>query len=121
MSTSFSPVDAAHKGRIVVVVGTTAGEAVDIKAINGVDIGQGRTANPAAAELVRTVQGIAMGMAQVRESSGPLGLWKTAAPGEQATLRGGVFGSVTYFADVGASSLWPTHQNHVHIGFSWGQ
>jgi hypothetical protein len=95
--------------------------AVDIKKINGLEVGDEQGANPAAAGLVSRVQGIAMGMAQMREDYGPLGLWKRSTPGGTLTFRGGVYGNIGYFADSGASGLWFSHQNHVHIGFYWGQ
>ena len=93
------------------------GKAVDIKSINGVDVGQGHRANPAAAELVERVQGIAFGMSETRENFGPLGIWKRNAPGGAWQLRGGIFegGSVPWFADPAAFGLWQDHQNHVHI------
>jgi hypothetical protein len=93
------------------------GLAIDIQAINGVDIGQGRRVNPEARELIERIQGLALACAAVRENYGPMGLWRSPRSGAPQYLRGGVFGSATYFADDGASGLWWSHQNHIHLGF----
>jgi hypothetical protein len=96
------------------------GNAVDIKAINGVDVGQGTVANPAALSLVTRVQGVSLGMPDVRENYGPLGLWNTATPGSAPQLMGVVQGNTSYFAPgrrPGAwEGVWNDHQDHVHIG-----
>jgi hypothetical protein len=92
------------------------GNAVDISAINGIDVGQGTVANPAARDLVTRVQGIAMGMPQVQENFGPLGLFRSFQQGQAQELRGGVFGGVSFFPSAGNYDVWRGHQNHVHIG-----
>lgn len=63
------------------------GKAIDISAINGVDIGQGSVVNPAAAHLIEHVQGVARGMSAVRENYGPAGLFRSNAPGQAQVQR----------------------------------
>jgi hypothetical protein len=95
------------------------GKAVDISEINGVEVGRGRTANPDALGLVVRVQGVALGMTQVRENLGPLGLFNAPRGGAAQTLRGGVFGEhdeISFFLGKRGPGLWQTHQNHIHLG-----
>ena len=92
------------------------GKAVDIKGINGTDVGSPGQANPDAMDLVRRVQGVAMGMSEVRENMGPMGLWKAPASGRAQALIGIVIGQVSFFTTDRARTLWNPHQNHIHIG-----
>ena len=84
-----------------------AGRAVDISAIDGVDIGAGPITNPVAVPLVARLQAVARNHPEVRENFGPSGLWKSPRRGE---------GQI-YFND-GSSKrrrLQQDHLDHVHI------
>jgi hypothetical protein len=85
----------------------STGRAIDIKAINGVDIGSGSLTNPAVAALVRKVQATAKAHPDVRENFGPAGLWKSARRGEEQLN----------FNDGSAKRrmLQQHHMNHIHI------
>jgi RHS repeat-associated protein len=78
------------------------GLAVDIKTINGVDIGQGKYSNPAAMALVERVQGAAINVPGTRENFGPWRLYKSLKPGMFAPFGYG-------------TALESQHQNHVHV------
>ena len=83
------------------------GRAVDISAINGVDIGREGVTNPAAAPLVARLQAVAKDHPEVRENFGPSGLWKSPRRGER---------QVDF--DDGSSKrrrLQQQHLDHVHI------
>lgn len=79
------------------------GLAVDISAVNGVDVGQGRITNPAAAGLIELVMGTAKTMIGVRENLGPLGLWKATNYGDRQTR----------FYNAATQNI---HYNQIHIG-----
>lgn len=83
------------------------GTAVDIKAINDVDIGQKigdvGVANPGAARFVAHVQGVMQGIPSVSENFGPAGLWKASVPGDPQTR----------ILDAG---LQNDHNDHIHAG-----
>ncbi len=105
LSSGYRPGDTGNHGRRL---------AVDISAINGVDIGQGTTANPAARALVRRVQDAARAMPEVRENYGPAGLYKAARAGaEQVLRRPGDMGAGTTAARLLRLQL--QHNNHIHI------
>ena len=84
-----------------------AGRAVDVNAINGIDIGTGPITNPAAAPLVERVQGAARTHPEVRENFGPAGLWKSPRRGDPQLDF-----------DDGSSRrrrLRRAHMDHIHI------
>jgi hypothetical protein len=84
-----------------------AGRAVDVNAINGIDIGTGLTTNPAAAPLVERVQAAARTHPEVRENFGPAGLWKSPHRGHpQLDFSDG---------SPGRQRLQRTHMDHIHI------
>lgn len=89
--------------------------AVDINAINGVDVGDRGRPNPAAMPLVRRVQEAARSLPEVRENYGPAGLWKRFSPSSPSVPRrvgdsGG--GSPSSAA---LARLQYDHDDHVHI------
>jgi hypothetical protein len=80
------------------------GTAIDIKAINGHDVGKGTTPSEAAMPFVEHVQATARQMGNVQENFGPAGLFRSNGPGQpQAAFTNG--------------GLQAAHNNHVHIGF----
>ena len=83
------------------------GKAFDIKAINGVDIGDGQEMNPDAISLISRVQGAAFEMNQVRENYGPLGLWKAESAGLAPNRIG--------YSTRSRRSLGLGHLDHIHI------
>ncbi|MBB4637822.1 phage baseplate assembly protein V [Longimicrobium terrae] len=105
LSSGYRPGDSGNHGRRL---------AVDINAINGVDIGQGTTANPAARDLVKRVQDAARTIPEVRENYGPSGLYKAARTGAEQVLRKpGDMGAGTTAKKL--LNLQLQHNNHVHI------
>jgi uncharacterized protein involved in type VI secretion and phage assembly len=105
LSSGYRPGDDGNHGRRL---------AVDISAINGVDIGQGTRANPAAKALVDKVQAAARNMPEIRENYGPSGLWKAARAGAQQLPRTpGDMGVRTTAQRL--LQLQLQHNNHIHI------
>jgi hypothetical protein len=84
-----------------------AGRAVDVNAINSVDIGTGPLTNPAAAPLVEKVQAAAKAHPDVRENFGPAGLWKSPRRGDEQVD----------FNDESPKrkKLQQAHMDHIHL------
>lgn len=84
-----------------------AGRALDVNAINAVDIGTGPLTNPAAVPLVEKVQAAAKAHPDVRENFGPAGLWKSPRRGEEQVD----------FNDESPKrkKLQQDHMDHIHI------
>jgi hypothetical protein len=84
-----------------------AGRAVDINAINGIDIGTERVTSPMAVPLVEKVQAAAKAHREVRENFGPAGLWKSVRRGEpQVDFNDG---------SRNRTKLQRDHMDHIHI------
>lgn len=89
--------------------------AVDINAINGIDVGDGARTNAEAMPLVRRVQEAARSLPEVRENYGPAGLWKRAgrnAPSLPRRVNDVRRGKPT---SAELERLQRTHNDHVHI------
>ena len=84
-----------------------AGRAIDVSAIDGLDIGTGCVTNPAAVALVEKVQAAGRAHPEVRENFGPAGLWKSHRRGEDQVD----------FSDGSPrrKKLQADHMDHIHI------
>lgn len=80
------------------------GTAVDVKEINGRDIGDGPDPKPLAMPFVSHLQATARTLPSVQENLGPAGLFRSRIPGQPQTQ----------FYN---TSLQDAHNDHVHIGF----
>jgi hypothetical protein len=98
LSSGLRPGDKSNHG---------VGRAVDVNAINGVDVGTGPLTNPAAVPLVEKVQAAARAHPEVRENFGPAGLWKSPRRGKnQLDFNDG---------SPRRTKLQGDHMDHIHI------
>jgi hypothetical protein len=98
LSSGLRPGDVGNHGR---------GTAVDVSAIDGVDIGQGDVTNPKAMGLAADVQRAANAHPDVREDFGPTGLWKAQSTGAAKSNYND--GSVK------RQQLQQAHKDHIHL------
>jgi RHS repeat-associated protein len=98
LSSGLRPGDDGNHGK---------GLAIDINAIDGVDIGDKGRVNSEALNLVQRLQEAALQMSDVRENFGPAGLWKATSRRE----------GPQNFQDGSAKRcrLQYDHEDHVHI------
>lgn len=89
--------------------------AVDINAINGIDVGDKDRPNAAAMPLVRRVQDAARSLPEVRENYGPAGLWKRFAPNSPAVPRRVGDSGRGSPSSAALARLQHDHDDHVHI------
>ena len=98
LSSGLRPGDPYNHGR---------GTALDISAIDGIDIGTSGFTRPEAVEKAAHVQNVLKGMPQIRENFGPSGLFKSTARGTpQSNYNDG---------SQRRAQLQREHKDHIHF------